>query len=100
MLNVNNQNEAVIFWTEKVGFTVITEEKGKECDGLKLLQLRMRKQVIILHIKEAIAKMEPELNLGTPSLMFFTTDLDTLHNDLSNKQVTVGELVDMASTSI
>lgn len=27
---------------------------------------------IVLQNKELVAKMEPEMNLGTPSLMFFT----------------------------
>lgn len=52
---------------------------------------------IVLHNKELVAKMEPELNLGTPSLMFFTDNLDELHSDLSNKNVTVGKIVNMPS---
>lgn len=50
---------------------------------------------IILHNKEFVAKMSPELNLGTPSLMFFTENLEDFYKDLSNKNVTVGELVNM-----
>jgi len=30
MVHVNNQDEAVKFWTEKVGFTVISEEDNGE----------------------------------------------------------------------
>lgn len=41
--------------------------------------------------------MEPQLNRGTPSLMFFTEDLDKLHNDLSHKNITVGEIVNRPS---
>lgn len=48
---------------------------------------------IILHNKVLISKMAPELNLGTPSFMFFTKDFDKMHMDLSNKNVTVGEIV-------
>ena len=35
MLYVNNQDDAVEFWTEKLGFTVIAEEsssQGREMD--------------------------------------------------------------------
>lgn len=39
--------------------------------------------------------MEPELNLGTPSLLFFSDNLDQLHSELSNKGVTVGEIIEM-----
>ncbi len=37
---------------------------------------------IIIHNKEFVAKMSPGLNLGTPSLMFFTENFDQLYSDL------------------
>ena len=73
MLYVNNQDEAVKFWTEKVGFSVISEEDNGQ--GMRWIEIAPTKEAetsIILHNKELIAKMQPELNLGTPSLMFFS----------------------------
>ncbi len=96
MVYVNNQDEAVNFWTEKVGFHVIAEEDNGE--GMRWIELSPTKEAetsIILHNKEFISKMEPELNLGTPSLLFFSDNLDQLHRDLSNKGVTIGEIIDM-----
>lgn len=98
MLYVKNQDEAVNFWTEKMGFSVISEEDNGQ--GMKWIQIAPTKEVetsIILHNKELISKMAPELNLGTPSLMFFTKDLDKMYNDLFNKKITVGEIVNMPS---
>ena len=98
MLYVNNQDEAVKFWTEKVGFSVISEEDNGQ--GMRWIEIAPSKEAetsIILHNKELIAKMEPQLNLGTPSLMFFTENVDKLHEDLSNKNITVGEIVDIPS---
>ena len=98
MLYVNNQDEAVNFWTEKLGFSVISEENSGQ--GMRWIEIAPTNDVetsIILHDKELISKMAPELNLGTPSLMFFTEDLDKLHNDLSNKNVKVGQIVNMPS---
>lgn len=98
MLYVNNQDEAVTFWTEKMGFTVISEEDNGQ--GMRWIEIAPTNDVetsIILHNKELIAKMQPELNLGTPSLLFFTENLDKLHDDLLNKNVTVGEIVNMPS---
>ncbi|HDX9580119.1 TPA: VOC family protein [Bacillus pseudomycoides] len=98
MLYVNNQDEAVQFWTEKVGFHVVSEEDNGQ--GFKWIEIAPTKEAgtsIILHNKELIAKMQPELNLGTPSLMFFTENLDQLYKDLSDKKVTVGEIVSMPS---
>mgnify|MGYP003499152659 CR=1 FL=1 len=98
MLYVNNQDEAVNFWTEKVGFSVISEEDNGQ--GMRWIQIAPTKESetsLILHNKELIAKMESGINLGTPSLMFFTEDLDKLYNDLTNKNITVGEMVNMPS---
>ncbi|PEO40896.1 VOC family protein [Bacillus wiedmannii] len=96
MLYVNDQDEAVNFWTEKVGFSVTAIENSEQ--GMRWITISPKNDAetsIVLHNKEVIAKMSPELNLGTPSLMFFTNDLDQLHNELTNKNVTVGQIVTM-----
>ncbi|WP_442600539.1 VOC family protein [Paenibacillus sp. KN14-4R] len=95
MLYVNNQDEAVNFWTEKLGFHVISEENNGPMRWIEIAPTKGAETSIILHNKELIAKMSPGLNLGTPSLMFFAEDLDQLHGDLSNKNVKVGEIVNM-----
>ncbi|UOK56289.1 VOC family protein [Bacillus sp. OVS6] len=98
MVYVNNQDKAVKFWTEKVGFTVISEEENGQ--GMRWIEIAPANDVetsIILHNKELIAKMQPELNLGTPSLMFFTQNLEQLHSHLVNENVIVGEIVNMPS---
>ncbi|WP_102349268.1 VOC family protein [Bacillus sp. Marseille-P3661] len=98
MLYVNNQDEAVDFWTEKVGFSVISEENNGQ--GMRWIEIAPNKDVetsIVLHNKEIVASMSPELNLDTPSLMFFTDNIEKLHHELSNKNITVGEIVDMPS---
>ncbi|OMF27532.1 VOC family protein [Paenibacillus peoriae] len=96
MLYVNNQDEALDFWTKKVGFKVISEENNGQ--GMRWIEIAPAKGAetsIILHNKEFVAKMSPELNLGTPSLVFFSENLDQLYDDLSNKNVKVGEIVTM-----
>ena len=98
MLYVNNQDEAVSFWTEKVGFTVISEENNNQ--GLRWIEVAPTKDSetsIILHNKEFVAKMSPGLNLGTPSLMFFTENLEQLHTELSAKKISTGEIMNMPS---
>ena len=91
MLYVNNQDEAVSFWTEKLGFAVISEENLDQ--GFRWIEIAPQKGAetsIILHNKELVAKMSPELNLDTPSLMFFTENLEQLHHDLSKVIVHFG----------
>ncbi|MFJ8064646.1 VOC family protein [Psychrobacillus sp. NPDC096426] len=98
MLYVNNQGEAKEFWTEKVGFSIISEEdNGQDMRWIENALTKEAETNIILHNKEFIAKMSPEINLGTPSLQFFSKNFDNLYSELSNKNVTVGEIVNMSS---
>lgn len=101
MLYVNNQDEAVKFWTEKLGFTVIGEEDSGQ--GMRWIEVAPKNSAqtsIVLHDKQFIANMEPELNLGTPSLMFYSDDVEQLYSDLANKNVTLGEMVNLPSGKI
>ncbi|WP_050183885.1 VOC family protein [Domibacillus robiginosus] len=101
MLYVNNQDEAVRFWTEKVGFTVVSEEdNGQGMRWIEIAPAKDSETSIILHNKEFVAKMSPELNLGTPSLLFFSENLEQLHGDLSRKNVKAGEIVNMPSGKV
>ena len=95
MLYVTNQQEAVDFWTKKVGFIIVAEENGQGMRWIEIAPSKDAETSIVLHNKEVIAKMSPELNLFTPSLMFTTENLDKLYNDLANQRVTVGEIMEM-----
>jgi len=97
MVYVNNQDMAVEFWTEKAGFTVIAEENNGHMRWIEIAPSENAETSIILHDKEFVAKMSPGMNLGTPSLMFFTDNLDELYSSLSNKNVKVGDIVTMPS---
>ncbi|WP_176343783.1 VOC family protein [Priestia aryabhattai] len=101
MVYVNDQDQAVKFWTEKMGFQVMSEQNNEQ--GMKWIELSPvagAETTIILHNKQLIAKMQPELNVGTPSLLFFTENVDELYSDLTAKGVTVGEMVSMPSGKV
>ncbi|WP_127529851.1 VOC family protein [Paenibacillus kobensis] len=94
MLYVNNQDEARDFWTEKFGFAVVGEESHGPMRWIEIAP-QGAATTIILHNKELVAQMNPGMNLGTPSLMFFTDKLDELYADLKNKDVKVGDIVEL-----
>ncbi|GIN21455.1 MAG TPA: VOC family protein [Bacillus bacterium] len=101
MLYVNDQDEVLRFWTEKAGFIVVSEENNGQ--GMRWIEIAPTKDAetsLILHNKELIAKMEPELNLGTPSLMFFSENVEELYQDFLDKNIAVGEMVDMPSGKV
>ncbi|WP_226674801.1 VOC family protein [Mesobacillus jeotgali] len=98
MLYVNDQDVAVKFWTEKLNFVVKAEEdNGAGFRWIEIAPSLESETSMVLHNKEFVAKMSPELNLGTPSLMFYSENLEEFRSDLSNKNVTVGEMVNMPS---
>ncbi|MEF2967163.1 VOC family protein [Paenibacillus sp. M1] len=96
MLYVDDQDQAVRFWTDKVGFVVISEEDNGQ--GMRWIEIAPNKGAqtsFVLHNKQLIARMQPELNLNTPSLMFYDDDLDGLYQAFQEKGITVGDLVNM-----
>lgn len=96
MLYVNNQDDSLKFWTEKAGFSLISEQDNGQ--GMKWFVIAPTKDAqthIVLHNKELVAKFSPGVNLGTPSLLFFTKDLDQLYKDFTDKNITVGEIVNV-----
>ena len=98
MLYVNDQDAVRDFWVEKFGFKVISEVNVAEA-GFRFIEIAPNDDAgttsLVLHNKEFIAKAEPELNLGTPSLMFATDNIEKLHSDLAAKGVKVGDIVSM-----
>jgi lactoylglutathione lyase len=95
MLYVNDQDASLKFWTEKLGFSLISEEKNEFMSWIEIAPTSLVETSIVLHNKELIAKMQPQLNLNTPSLLFFSDDLDSLYQDFKDKEITVGDLVTM-----
>ncbi|MDQ0971733.1 lactoylglutathione lyase [Neobacillus niacini] len=95
MLYVNNQEESVNFWTEKAGFSVLSEHDNGAMKWFVIAPSKEAQTSIVLHNKEVVAKFSPGVNLETPSLMFFTKDLDQLYKDFKDKNITVGEIVNI-----
>ena len=94
MLYVEDQERSKKFWTEKLGFTVVSDINS----GMRIITIVPNENAqtsIVLHDKKKIAEMSPELNLTTPSLMFYAENLDVLYRDYQTKGITVGEFMEM-----
>jgi lactoylglutathione lyase len=100
MLYVNNQDQARDFWTKKAGFEVVAEEDNGQ--GMRWIEVAPKGggTTLVLHNKDFIAQMEPDLNLGTPSLMFYTDNANQLHSNLKSENVKVGEIVELPSGKV
>ncbi|EGA90967.1 Glyoxalase/bleomycin resistance protein/dioxygenase [Planococcus donghaensis MPA1U2] len=87
MLYVKDQDKAEVFWKDKVGFKAIAYG-GSEEMGMKWIEIAPTEDAettIVLHDKEVISKMSPDLNLGTPSLMFYSDHIEKLHAEFKKK---------------
>ena len=94
MLYVENQEQSKKFWTEKLGFTVVSDINN----GMRIITVAPKDEAqtsIVLHDKKKIEEMSPELNLSTPSLMFYAKNLEELYEDFKAKGITVGEFMKM-----
>lgn len=95
MLYVENQKEIRDFWVKHFDFVVKNEVMNGDMYMIELSPHANAVTTIILHNREQIMKMSPELDMATPSLLFATSDLEKLHARLVAANVTVGEIVDM-----
>ena len=96
MVYVNNQDKVAKFWTDVMAFSIVDQfDNGQGFKWIEVAPSSECETSLVLHSKEFVAKMAPELHLGTPSLMFFVDDLDDLYSSLVSKSVTVGEIVTM-----
>lgn len=96
MLYVDNQDEILRFWTEQVGFSIIAESgKDEDFRWIEIAPDKNAETSFVLHNKQVIAEIQPELNLGTPSILLFADNLDKLYKEFKEKGITVGEMVKM-----
>lgn len=100
MLYVWDVERMKAFWTEEVGFVVVSEVHEEGINFYELAPSEHSQTTVVLQDRKAIEATEPELNFETPSLMFYTEDAGRLYQKLQEAGVTVGEMVEMAGTLV
>lgn len=101
MLYVDDQTKAVEFWVDTMGFVVISEEELAE--GFKAIEVAPNTSVetsLSIIEKEFMNQYSPEVNLGTPSLMFKEKDFDALYEKLKEKGLTGHEIIEMSGVRV
>lgn len=99
MLYVKDQDRVADFWVEKIGFVKRTEES----EGLRFIEIAPTMEAetaFVLHHYDTIKEMSPELNLGTPSVLLQTDDIQSLYERLKRQDVTVGEMMKMPNGTV
>lgn len=101
MLYVDDQAKSVEFWTDILGFVVVSEEEMAE--GFKAVEVAPNESVetsILIIEKDFMEKYSPEVSVTTPSLMFKEKDLDALYEKLKEKGLTGHEIIEMSGTRV
>lgn len=93
-LYVNNQEEAKKFWTEKVGFIVKHEfPMGPSAKWLEVGPSENEFTTFVLYEKDMMEKQNPKANLGHPSIILSTDNIEKAHEELKERGVKVTEVM-------
>ncbi|HAB7426918.1 TPA_asm: VOC family protein [Listeria monocytogenes] len=96
MLYVENQAAVRDFWVENLDFVVVSEEVvNGEIQWIEIAPTKGVETTFVLQNKKKVAEMNPEMNLGTPSILLFGSNVAELYEEYKNKGITVGDLVDL-----
>ncbi|PCF48422.1 VOC family protein [Staphylococcus delphini] len=100
MLYVQDQEKAKQFWTSHFDFQVASDETFQGMRVITLKPTDVAQTAIVLQDKAKVEAMGMGVNTGTPSLMFGTTDIDALYDDLKSKGIQVGEKMTLPTGSV
>ncbi|MEK4229597.1 VOC family protein [Solibacillus sp. FSL H8-0538] len=95
MLYVNDQQQVLNFWVDQIGFVSKESYDDGQIRWYEIAPTMDAETSFVLHDKQLIAKMQPELNLATPSILLYADAIDALYEQFKAKGITVGELVNM-----
>ncbi|MFC4401612.1 VOC family protein [Gracilibacillus xinjiangensis] len=101
MLYVNDQDQAVKFWRDIMDFIIVSDqENGSGMRWVEIAPSRESGTTIVLHDKAMVAELEPEMNLGTPSLMFYSDKIELLREKLLEHKFPAGEITNLPSGKV
>lgn len=93
MLYVNDQDAIAEFWVNNFGFNIEGREEYGESFAIILSDGRQNSTKLVLQNKAVVASANPDMNLGTPSILLTTSDIEGLYRKLKERQITVGDKV-------
>ncbi|HEC2148664.1 TPA: VOC family protein [Staphylococcus delphini] len=100
MLYVQDQEKAKQFWISNFDFQVASDETFQGMRVITLKPTDAAQTAIVLQDKAKVEAMGMGVNTGTPSLMFGTTDIDALYDDLKSKGIQVGEKMTLPTGTV
>lgn len=91
---VNNQEEAKKFWVDKMGFEVKREENMMgEHKWLEVSPKDDDSTTFVLYDKNLMKSQNSSINVGHPSVMLYTKDIEKSYSDMKSIGIVVGEIM-------
>ncbi|MBF0778049.1 VOC family protein [Streptococcus cuniculi] len=94
MLYVTDTKAAMEFWTEKIGFVLLETADYGEAVSYEIAPSTDAAIKFGIHDKDWVAKANPTMNLGFPSLLFETEDLEAEYERLSKAGVATNPIME------
>ena len=91
---VNNQEEAKKFLVDKMGFEVKREENMMgEHKWLEVSPKDDDSTTFVLYDKNLMKSQNSSINVGHPSVMLYTKDIEKSYSDMKSIGIVVGEIM-------
>lgn len=90
---VNNQEEAKVFWTEKLNFAVRFEQSmGQNMKWIEVGPSENEFTTFVLYDKNLMKAQNPKNSTEHPSIILSTDNIQVTYDEMKAKGVEVGEL--------
>lgn len=99
MLYVADTKAAMTFWTEKVGFVLLETADYGEAVSYEVAPSSDATTKFGIHDQQWVAKANPTMNVGFPSLLFETKDLEAEYERLTQAGVTTNPIMEYQGMS-
>lgn len=95
MVYVADIEAAAAFWKDQAGFErVERQEQGPQVSYIVAPKLESE-VAFVLHDKAEVAKMNPDMNLGTPSILMATSRLEETYEHFLANGITANPIMDL-----
>ncbi|MGT2958657.1 glyoxalase [Streptococcus bovimastitidis] len=94
MLYVNDTEAAMTFWTEKMGFVITDQADSEDFKSFEVAPSLDSATKFGIHNKDMVAQANPGMNVGFPSLLFETDDLEAEYKTLTENGVATNPIME------
>ena len=89
---VQNQDEAMAFWTEKMGFDCDIKPMGPDFKWVEVKPQTDSLTSFVIYEKALMKSQNPQTNVEHPSIILSTQDIQVTYEEMKEKGIKVDDL--------